>query len=80
MKVSEYDINNSIHVITQYLIENLGRTQRYTVDQAIKFLLGTHTYKLLRNKKSRLYAEFPEYVMDMLKNEIDQDWDEWLKI
>ena len=80
MRVSERNINNSIRVIIRCLVENLVVSYDYTENQAILFLIITHTYALLMNRKSRLYAEFPEYVMDMLKNEMNQDWDEWLKI
>lgn len=77
---NDYNINKSIQIITQYMAESLMRTKGCTENQAIQFLITTHTYQLLRNKKTKLYAESPEYVMDMLKDEISQNWESWYKI
>lgn len=34
---------------------------------------------MLQNKKTELYAESPEYVLDMLRDELSGDWEKWCR-
>ncbi|MCM1296974.1 MAG: hypothetical protein NC311_15660 [Muribaculaceae bacterium] len=45
----------------------------------MKLLLKTSTYELLQDKDSRLYAEAPEYVYSMLKDEQNGNVESWIR-
>lgn len=48
-------------------------------EEALKKLLKTMTYELLQDKESSLYAESPEYVWSMLKDEEYDNLESWIK-
>lgn len=79
MKASSVNINKSIQVISLYLVRRLSEENNCTEEAALKRLLKTMTYELLQNKESELYAESPEYVWDMLKDEKSGNMEAWIK-
>lgn len=80
MKPSSVNINKSIQVISFYLVRRLSKEENCSSEEALKELLKTMTYELLQDKESRLYAESPEYVWSMLKDEKEGDMESWLAI
>lgn len=80
MKPSSVNINKSIQVISFYLVCRLSKEENCSSEEALKELLKTMTYELLQDKESCLYAESPEYVWSMLKDEKEGDMESWLAI
>lgn len=80
MKPSSVNINKSIQAISFYLVRRLSKEENCSSEEALKELLKTMTYELLQDKESRLYAESPEYVWSMLKDEKEGDMESWLAI
>ena len=80
MKPSSVNINKSIQAISFYLVRRLSKEENCSSEEALKELLKTMTYELLQDKESRLYAESPEYVWSMFKDEKEGDMESWLAI
>ena len=80
MKPSSVNINKSIQAISFYLVRRLSKEENCSCEDTLKGLLKTMTYELLQDKESRLYAESPEYVWSMLKDEKEGDMESWLAI
>lgn len=72
------NINKSIQAISFYLVRSIGRERNCTKEEALKILLKTATYELLQDRDSGLYAESPEYVFSMLKDEQNGDVESWI--
>ena len=49
-------------------------------EEVIRRFMVSKTYELLQTDAARLWAESPEYVIDMYKSELCGDIDNWLKI
>ncbi|MCD8130169.1 MAG: hypothetical protein LUE16_02640 [Lachnospiraceae bacterium] len=79
MKVSDVNINKSIQSISFYLVQRMSREDGCSEEDALKKLLRTSTYELLYDKESGLYAESPEYVWSMLKEEEKGNMEAWRK-
>ena len=77
--MSTVNINKSIQAISFYLVKSISRARNCTEEDALKSLLKTSTYELLQDKDSRLYAEAPEYVYSMLKDEQDGNVESWIR-
>lgn len=73
-------INNSINIISKYLVNRLCETYGYSENDVLCILVKTMTYNLLVSKKAMLYAESPEYVFSMVVDELNGDMDSWLKL
>lgn len=80
MKASDTNINKSIAVIARYLVQETMKWKQCDENTALEIVVPTHTYTLLYDKKSKLFAESPEYVFDMLKDELKGDFESWMKI
>lgn len=80
MKTSSISINKSIQAISLYLVHQLSQQDNCSEEDALKKLLKTMTYELLQNKNSELYAEAPEYVWSMLKDEEAGNMELWKKM
>ncbi len=79
MKASSVNINKSIQVISLYLVHRISEEENCSNEIALKKLLKTMTYELLQDKESELYAESPEYVWSMLKDEESGNIESWIK-
>ena len=77
--MSTVNINKSIQAISVYLVRNISHERNCTEEDALKSLLKTSTYELLQDKDSRLYAEAPEYVYSMLKDEQNGNVESWIR-
>lgn len=80
MRANSINIEKSIQVITEYIVKRIMQVYGYSRDRALCELMKTSTYELLQNRKSKLYAETPEYVLSLLQDELNNDIDSWLKI
>lgn len=76
---SNADINRAIRIITRYIVKELIKEKNCNENEAFQYLIKTGTYKMLQNKKTELYAESPEYVLDMLRDELSGDWEKWCR-
>ena len=79
MKVTSVNINKSIQAISLYLVHRISEEENCSNEEALKKLLKTMTYELLQDKESSLYAESPEYVWSMLKDEEYDNLESWIK-
>ncbi len=79
MKASSVNINKSIQVISLYLVHRISEEENCSNEIALRKLLKTMTYELLQDKESELYAESPEYVWSMLKDEESGNIESWIK-
>ena len=70
MNVTSTNINQSIQVISFYLIRRMSNERQCSEEDALKETLKTMTYELLQDRESGLYAESPEYVWSMLQDEV----------
>ena len=78
-RCSNADINRSIRIIIKYIVKELAREINHSKNDIFQYLIKTGTYKMLQNKKTELYAESPEYVLDMLRDELSGDWERWCR-
>lgn len=79
MKVTSVNINKSIQAISRYLVHRISEEENCSNEEALKKLLKTMTYELLQDRESGLYAESPEYVWSMLKDEENDNLESWIK-
>ena len=79
MKATSVNINKSIQAISIFLVHRIIEESNCSQDMALKKLLKTMTYEILQNKDSGIYAESPEYVWSMLKDEESGNIDSWIK-
>lgn len=79
MRASSIDIEKSISVITEYLVKQICIKYKCSEDKALCDLIKTSTYALLQSKSSKLYAESPEYVFNLLTDELNDGIDTCLK-
>lgn len=79
MKATSVNINKSIQAISIFLVRRIIEESNCSQDMALKKLLKTMTYEILQNKDSGIYAESPEYVWSMLKDEESGNIDSWIK-
>ena len=79
MKVTSVNINKSIQAISRYLVHRISEEENCSNEDALKKLLKTMTYELLQDRESGLYAESPEYVWSMLKDEENDNLESWVK-
>ena len=79
MKASTVNINKSIQAISVYLVHRISEKDNCSEETALKKLLKTMTYDLLQDRNSELYAESPEYVWSMLRDEEEGNLESWLK-
>lgn len=80
MRPSSININKSIRAISRYLVHQLSQKDNCSEEEALKKLLKTMTYELLQDKDSELFAESPEYVWSMLRDEEAGDMEQWAKL
>lgn len=78
MNKNNININKSIQSISVYLVHCISIEQKCSKEEALKRLLKTMTYELLQDRNSGLYAESPEYVWGMLKDEVCGNIDTWM--
>lgn len=79
MKATSVNINKSIQAISLYLVHRISEEENCSSEEALKKLLKTMTYELLQDRESGLYAESPEYVWSMLKDEENDNLESWVK-
>ena len=79
MKASSVNVNKSIQAISLYLVHRISEAENCSNEDALKKLLKTMTYELLQDKESELYAESPEYVWSMLRDEKNGNIESWIK-
>ena len=80
MNASTVNINKSKQAISVYLVYRISEEGHCSEEKALKKLLKTMTYELLQDSNSELYAESPEYVWRMLKDEEEGNFDSWIKM
>ena len=80
MNVTSTNINQSIQVISFYLIRRMSNERQCSEEDALKETLKTMTYELLQNRESGLYAEYPEYVWSMLQDEVSGNIKSWIDV
>lgn len=79
MKATSININKSIQAISFYLMNRISKEENCSKEAALKKLLKTITYELLQNKDSELYAESPEYVWSLFKDEENGNMESWME-
>lgn len=79
MTASNIQINKSIQAISFYLVHRISEQEKCTEEDALIKLLKTMTYELLQDRESGLYAESPEYVWSMLRDEERDNMESWIK-
>ncbi len=79
MKASSVNINKSMQAISLYLVHLISEKENCSNEDALKKLLKTMTYELLQDRESGLYAESPEYVWNMLRDEENGNMESWMK-
>ena len=80
MRADEINIAKAIQTITFYLVKYIQQYKQCNQEQALEMLMKTVTYETLNDKKSKLFCESKEYVLDMLKNELNGNIVNWMKI
>ncbi|MCI8673940.1 MAG: hypothetical protein HFI89_10745 [Lachnospiraceae bacterium] len=80
MNVTSTNINQSIQVISFYLIRRMSNERQCSEEDALKETLKTMTYELLQDRESGLYAESPEYVWSMLQDEVSGNIKSWIDV
>ena len=80
MNVTSTNINQSIQVISFYLIRRMSNERQCSEEDALKETLKTMTYELLQDRESGLYAESPEYVWSMLQDEVSRNIKSWIDV
>lgn len=79
MNASSVNINKSIQAISLYLVHRISEEENCSYEDALKKLLKTMTYELLQDRESGLYAESPECVWNMLRDEESGNIESWMK-
>ncbi len=79
MSQSKEQIQFAIDTLAAEIAQKYASDKQITETEAIRFLIGTNTYKLLRDAQSYLYLESVEYVMDMLTSELSGDTEKWIE-
>ena len=74
------DIQFLIECLSEDLIAMLMETYDYSLDEAADVLYKSNTYRLIENIDSELYYQSSVYVFDMLKEEIEQNEREQMKL
>lgn len=80
MNVTSTNINQSIQVISFYLIRRMSNERQCSEEDALKETFKTMTYELLQDRESGLYAESPEYVWSMLQDEVSGNIKSWIDV
>ena len=62
------------------IAEILSSDSEILFEEALRQFAKTKTYDLLEDNESMLYLESEPYILDMLKSEINEDWENWLRI
>lgn len=77
-------LDRKIEIIISLLIDNIvymiSIDNGVSKESAAEVFIGSKTYKLLINPKSNLYCEDIKYILEMYQNELDGDWESWLKV
>ncbi len=79
MSQSKEQIQFAIDTLAAEIAQKYAADKQISETEALRFLIGTHTYKLLRDAQSYLYLESVEYVMDMLAAELGGDTEKWIE-
>ncbi|MCM1027707.1 MAG: hypothetical protein NC432_14865 [Roseburia sp.] len=69
MKATSTNINKSMQTISVYLVHRISREYHCKEEEALKKLLKTVTYNLLQDRETGLYAESPEYIWQVFRDE-----------
>lgn len=77
MKASTVNINKSIQSIAFYLVKCVSREKKCSSEDALRYVLKTLTYEMLLDRDTGLYAESPEYVWAMFKEEEKGSIEKW---
>lgn len=80
MKAQDIDIAKSVQTITFFLVKYIQKQKGCTKEEALEFLMTTMTFETLNDRKSKLFCESKEYVLDMLKSELNGNIEKWMKI
>jgi hypothetical protein len=79
MSQSKEQIQFAIDTLAAETAQKYAAEKQIAETEALRFLIGTNTYKLLRDAQSYLYLESMEYVMDMLSSELSGDTEKWIE-
>ena len=80
MSLSKESIQCVIDALVTEVIQRYAGDKNINHTEALRFLMGTKTYKLLNDPESFLYLESIEYVLDMLDAEIQGDTERWVEV
>ena len=80
MKITTERIELSRTAITTFIVKKIVEAYKTSTEEALSQFMTTRTYALLQSEDSKLYLESPEYVLDMLYSELNNDLENWLKL
>jgi len=66
-----------IDALTADVADMFANENGITVTEAIRWFMTTKTYELLFDENSLLYLESAGYILDMVKDELNGNWDRW---
>lgn len=79
-KMYGINIDDILNFHVDYVVDKICKSKKLNKRVTFEQFKLSKTYKLLFNLDSKLYLESSEYVLDMYENELDENWEEWLKI
>ncbi len=77
MKITKKNIQFCMDTLMAMVAEKYAKKHKISVTEALRIFIATKTYELLVNAKSYLYLETAEYILDMWKDEQNEDWERW---
>lgn len=80
MRANDINIIKATQTLVTHLVRYIQQCNNCTKEQALEMLITTATYDALIDKKTKLFCESKEYLVDMLESELRGDFEEWMKI
>ena len=80
MKITDERIEFVRRLKIKKISEILASESGIFFEEALRQFAKTKTYDLLEDNESMLYVESEPYILDMLRSELNEDWENWLKI
>jgi len=72
--------NNAIKRKISRIVQELSADSNEGPECIFVQFMNSKTYELLCDPESNLCFESNAYILDMFQHEIDNNWEEWLKI
>ena len=80
MSLNVDKINNAIKRKVARVVQELSTSEGIRPEQVLTEFMGSKTYELLNDNESLLCLESINYILDMYQDELDKNWDEWLRV